>query len=347
MSTWQKQMLISTVVCLLLAFLLLAVTFIAFPMENWSDLWTIKILDLPYVFLVLVLAGTVGLTFGVGQAWFSRKKFHYIEHQLDEISKGNSVLYDGEDYREVSHIEEKMKQIELKFSEQAETAQRLATERAKEREKSLQEVVIQERNRLARELHDSVSQQLFAASMLMSAINENESLERDADLKQQLSMVENMIHQSQLEMRALLLHLRPVALKGKTLSEGSKELLAELTQKVPMQVDWTVEALTLDKGIEDQLFRILQEAVSNTLRHAEANSLQVMLIKRDEHIILRIVDDGVGFEVEEAKTSSYGLQNMKERAFEIGGALKVISLKGEGTRLEVKVPVLKKGEETS
>ena len=147
-------------------------------------------------------------------------------------------------------------------------------------------------------------------------------------------------------MRALLLHLRPAALNNKTLSEGAEELLYELTQKVPMDIEWTVESLEVDKGIEDQLFRILQESVSNTLRHAKASTLTVMLIERDGNIILRVTDDGVGFAVEENKASSYGLQTMQERAFEVGGTLKIVSLKEEGTRLEVKIPYRKDGGET-
>ena len=83
-------------------------------------------------------------------------------------------------------------------------------------------------------------------------------------------MVEEMIHQSQLEMRALLLHLRPVALKNKTLQEGIEELLIELSQKVTMEIKWKVEDFPLDKGVEDHLFRILQESVSNTLKTFES-----------------------------------------------------------------------------
>ncbi|MCG2963560.1 sensor histidine kinase, partial [Escherichia coli] len=82
----------------------------------------------------------------------------------------------------------------------------------------------------------------------------------------QLKMVEEMINQSQLEMRALLLHLRPAALKGKSLQEGITELLLELAQKVPMELKWNVEEFLLDKGVEDHLFRIAQESVSNALR---------------------------------------------------------------------------------
>lgn len=111
-----------------------------------------------------------------------------------------------------------------------------------------------------------------------------------------------------------------------------------------MDIKWKVEEFPLDKGVEDHLFRILQESISNTLRHSKASMLEVLLIKRDDLIIMRIVDDGVGFEVEEAKAGSYGMQNMHERAVEVGGTLKVISVKNKGTRLEVKVPVVESGE---
>jgi two-component system, NarL family, sensor histidine kinase LiaS len=188
-------------------------------------------------------------------------------------------------------------------------------------------------------LHDSVSQQLFAASMLISAINESEDTS-SPQLSKQLQMVEQMVQQSQLEMRALLLHLRPVPLKGKTLQEGMLELLSELKQKVPMTIQWKIEPFPLDKGIEDHLFRILQEAISNTLRHAKATTLEVLFIVRDQFAILRVVDDGVGFNVEEVKTTSYGLQTMRERALEIGGNLQIVSLPGKGTRLEVKIPIM-------
>jgi two-component system, NarL family, sensor histidine kinase LiaS len=117
--------------------------------------------------------------------------------------------------------------------------------------------------------------------------------------------------------------------------------LVELAQKVPLDIEWKIEDMSLDKGIEDHLFRILQESVSNTLRHAKATSLDIRLIQRESIIILRVVDDGRGFDVNESKvTSSYGLQNMRERAIEIGGTFKIISVPNKGTRLEVKVPVV-------
>lgn len=109
-----------------------------------------------------------------------------------------------------------------------------------------------------------------------------------------------------------------------------------------MDISWKAEDFQLDKGVEDQLFRILQESVSNTLRHAKATTLHVILIKRDNIAILRVKDNGVGFDMNTVKTGSYGLQNMKERALEVGGTIKIISLPNQGTQLEVKVPIIRK-----
>jgi two-component system, NarL family, sensor histidine kinase LiaS len=340
---------ITAVICsLLLAVMLIGLTFIAFSLEvpyGWSILWQQRIGDVSYILTTIGIVIAFGTIIGISTGWYWKERLYQIDRKLDDLVKGQKLAADDESYKELDSIQERMYQIQEKFRNQTEHAQRLATERAREREVSLQEIVVQERNRLARELHDSVSQQLFAASMMMSAINEMNP-PQDEKFKQQLQMVEKMIHQSQLEMRALLLHLRPVALKGKSLKQGVEELLLELTQKVPMEIDAKVEEFRVDKGVEDQLFRILQESLSNTLRHAKATLLQVLLIERDETVILRVEDNGIGFNLEQVKTSSYGMQNMRERAYEVGGTFKVISVPNEGTRLEVKVPVLLKEEES-
>ncbi|MFC4023766.1 sensor histidine kinase [Oceanobacillus longus] len=343
MNTVIRHILTSVLFCILFTLLVVGVTFFFFPPSNWSDIWNEGFGNVSYLVWIIGIAISVGTITGISIGWYWKQRLHLVERKLDQMVKGQKVSQEEEAYKELTSIQLRIDQLQEKLRNQAEHAQRLATERAHEREKSLQEIVIQERNRLARELHDSVSQQLFAASMLMSAINENNPLE-DATLKQQLTMVEKMIHQSQAEMRALLLHLRPVALKGKSLQEGVEELLLELTQKVPMEIETKVEAFSVDKGVEDQLFRILQESISNTLRHAKATTLNILLIERDETIILRVADNGIGFDMKKEKTSSYGMQNMRERAYEVGGTFKIVSLPNEGTQLEVKVPVLKKEE---
>ncbi|WP_405102794.1 histidine kinase [Oceanobacillus sp. FSL H7-0719] len=321
----------------------LSLVFLVFPLEEISYLWEKKIGNVSFIIWIIGLLIAGGTIFGLTVGWYWKQRLYHIEKKLDDLSKGQRLSAEKDPYHELTSIQKRLELIQERMQQQTEYTQKLATERAEEREQSLQEIVVQERNRLARELHDSVSQQLFAASMMMSAINDNHLPEKN-DLRKRLGLVEKMIHQSQLEMRALLLHLRPAALKGKSLQKGVEELLAEMQQKVTMDITWNVEGFSVDKGIEDQLFRIIQEAMSNTLRHAMATNFQLLLIFRDATVILRITDNGVGFDMKKLKTGSYGMQNMRERAYEVGGSFKVISLPNEGTRLEVKVPILKTNE---
>ncbi|WP_018659518.1 sensor histidine kinase [Allofustis seminis] len=201
-----------------------------------------------------------------------------------------------------------------------------------------EDIVKEERQRIARELHDSVSQQLFAASMLLSALRENE--ENFPPLYQkQLEMIEQTIHESQSEMRALLLHLRPTLLDGKTLKQGIEYLLKELSTKVPLHLNYTIEEVTLSPTIEDHLFRVVQELLSNVLRHAHANYLEVYLLHSDEQVVLRMIDDGKGFNPHEKKPGSFGLTNIQERVESIGGNMRVISFPNQGTHIEIKIPL--------
>ncbi|KRM72846.1 ATPase-like histidine kinase [Lacticaseibacillus brantae DSM 23927] len=208
---------------------------------------------------------------------------------------------------------------------------------------SKEEILEQERHRLARELHDSVSQQLFAAMMMLSALSSVVTQQDpDSTYLSQLSTIESVINEAQAEMRALLLHLRPTNLEGKSLKDGIISLLKELQTKIKIEINWNLEDVHLDAAVEDNLFRIVQELLSNTLRHAKAKSLEVYLKQVDQNVILRVVDDGVGFDVKTAnENGSYGLQNIQERATSIGGTAKVISFKNQGTSIEVRVPVTK------
>ncbi|MED1471545.1 sensor histidine kinase [Bacillus salipaludis] len=349
MSTAQRQIIWSVCFSFLTAIIVSAVFINVFPLSNWSELWDRHFMDIPIVIFIPVFSIALGVLIGAVSGFFWRRQLISVDHSLHQLEEGlQAEIKIKPSITEVQTIASRIEKIGKQMSEQAKLSQRLATEKVEDQESRIQEIIEQERNRLARELHDSVSQQLFAASMMMSAINETKQFSEDDREAKQLKMVEEMIHQSQLEMRALLLHLRPVALKNKSLQEGIEELLLELSMKVTMDIKWKVEAFPLDKGVEDHLFRILQESVSNTLRHAKAGKLDVLLIKRDDLVIMRVVDDGIGFEVDdETKAGSYGMQNMHERALEVGGTLKVISMKNKGTRLEVKVPVMKNGDGTS
>ncbi|MGG4267879.1 histidine kinase [Peribacillus simplex] len=345
MSIMTRQILTALGVSFVVSLALPAAVFFIFPLSDWSVLWEKVVMGLPFVIFLPSMVITVGFFYGVVSGLFWKRQLERVDEGLYLLEQGR-LPSQQESYpvQEMAKMVERMQLIHKQINEQTKLSQKMANEKAIDQEKQIQEIVSQERNRLARELHDSVSQQLFAASMFMSAITESQSDMEKTEMKQ-FKLVEEMIHQSQLEMRALLLHLRPVALKGKSLQAGMQELLEELAQKVTMDINWKMEPVTLDKGIEDHLFRILQESISNTLRHAKADSLEVLLIVRDGLIILRITDDGIGFNVEESKTGSYGLQNMHERAVELGGTMQLVSVPNKGTKLEVKIPLLNAGGE--
>lgn len=217
------------------------------------------------------------------------------------------------------------------IEQQRKTLHRITNEKVETNEEIVRQRLVEERQRLARELHDSVSQQLFAASMLLSTLTENNE---DAGV---LAQVEKIVQQAQLEMRALLLHLRPIALQNKTLAQGLRELIEELQQKAQMELHYELADVPLTKAQEDHLFRIAQEALSNTLRHAKATDVELLLLERENMYILRIQDNGVGFDMQGEKIGSYGLKNIVERATEIGGVCTITSVVGQGTRIEVQI----------
>ncbi|QHT64121.1 sensor histidine kinase [Paenibacillus lycopersici] len=198
--------------------------------------------------------------------------------------------------------------------------------------------VIEERQRLARELHDAVSQQLFAISMTATAVSR--TLEKDWErAKRQVQLIEEMASVAQSEMRALLLHLRPVHLDGKHLSQALHSLVDELKQKVPMTITLEADvAVKLGGEAEDHLFRIAQEALSNSLRHSKADQLNIYLQQAGNFVRLTVQDNGVGFHAEEKKQTSYGLLTMEERVNELGGSMKLITSPGNGVIIDIRVP---------
>jgi NarL family two-component system sensor histidine kinase LiaS len=303
------------------------------------------IASVPVSLFALGVSSMIGAVIGYALGHRMKKRVDEMNTVLLEIERGNlNNHFAFAEQDEFSSIAERIVLLAERFEKQAEQFQTLTNERAAWNEEMKQEAIIQERHRLARELHDSVSQQLFAMSMMMSAVNEQRNIE-DETVKKQLRLVEQMIVNTQAEMRALLLHLRPVQLEGKKLIQGIEELLTELERKQQMKMEWHLEPVELERGVEDHLFRILQEALSNTLRHSKAKRMEVRLRKINQYAILKMIDDGVGFDIHQRKTGSYGLQSMQERVNEIGGTLKIISLPNKGTQIEVKVPILTREEE--
>ncbi|UAC48895.1 sensor histidine kinase [Bacillus aquiflavi] len=316
---------------------------IVFDADWYEILFTKQLLSLPLSLFIIVSSMILGAIFSMIAGNFFKNKLEKVNTALLELANGNIQTLPQTDngVEEITMMSVQIGHIQERLKEQVLLSQKMANERAAWSEKALKEVVSKERSRLARELHDSVSQQLFAASMLVAAINQQQDLTAPAT-KKQLTMIEGIITDAQSEMRALLLHLRPVQLEGKSLKSGIEELLRELSVKHSMEISWNIEEVELEKGVEDHLFRIVQEALSNTLRHAKAKSLEVLVKKFNQFILLKIVDDGIGFTMDQQKVGSYGLKNINERVSEIGGTVKIISFPNKGTSVEVRVPIFEK-----
>ncbi|TMW72911.1 sensor histidine kinase [Alteribacter natronophilus] len=203
---------------------------------------------------------------------------------------------------------------------------------------------LEERRKLARDLHDAVSQQLFAVSMSLGAIPR--VLDTDPErAKKLINQVETITHAAQQELRALIMHLRPITLEGKGLGEALNALFSELSQKNPqLTFEWEADLPDIDPGIEDQLFRVIQEALSNALRHSGADTIRFSAKKDDDRLVVTLSDNGAGFDMEAKKEDpsvSYGLTTMKERTEEMGGYFSVLSYPGKGTTIRIRVPLAK------
>jgi len=307
-------------------------------------LWRMKAGYIP-VSLLLILGSVVfGAVIGQIIHFYLSAPLRKLSRALLEVERGNYIpTNDDGVYQEFAGILSRFSTLTDKFATQAANFQNKTNERANEEEMLLEQAISGERSRIARELHDSVSQQLFAISMTSSALNE--MTEDEHPMKKQIRLIEDVSIQAQGEMRALLLQLRPIQLDGKRLVQGIEELLRDLSAKQQIKLISHIDDITLTRGVEDHLFRILQEAISNTLRHANAKKIEVRLRKIEPFAILKVIDDGIGFDTKENKIGSYGLQTMRERVEEIGGTLKVISLQNVGTTVEVKVPLQVQDEE--
>jgi NarL family two-component system sensor histidine kinase LiaS len=207
-----------------------------------------------------------------------------------------------------------------------------------------QEIVQRERKRIARDLHDTVSQELFAATMMVSGLSQTMAYLDKEQVTQQLTTLEGILQQAQKDLRILLLHLRPTELEGRTLSEGFAMILTELRDKSDMAVTYQEDIQGLPKLIEDNLFRIAQEFISNTLKHAQASQLDVYLVQTANQVQLKMVDNGQGFAVDEARSLSYGLKNIEDRVEDMAGTVTFLSAKGKGMSMDIRVPIM---EETN
>lgn len=205
-----------------------------------------------------------------------------------------------------------------------------------------EQIIEKERKRIARDLHDTVSQEIFAAHMILSGLSQQATKLEPENMQTQLQGVTAILETAQRDLRILLLHLRPVELEQKSLVEGIQSLLKELKEKSDLKVAFKFQVVNLPKKIEEHIFRIVQELISNTLRHAQASCLDVYLYQTETELQLKVVDNGRGFEPADVDDLSYGLANIKERVEDMAGILQLLTAPKQGVAVDIRVPLLDK-----
>jgi len=197
---------------------------------------------------------------------------------------------------------------------------------------------VEERNRIARDLHDSAKQQAYAAAAQLGAARSLYDLNREA-AEGHLSEAEHLIDELRKELTGVIRKLRPVALQGKGLAPSLQEYAADWSRQTGIQVDIRLRGeRVVPYEIERTMFRIAHEAFANIHRHSEASQVVVTLVYTNSSVTLNIADDGKGFDPNTTK-SGVGLRSMRERAGLMGGTFTVRSAPGKGTLISVKCPL--------
>ena len=216
----------------------------------------------------------------------------------------------------------------------------IAIENARLFERSRELSVVEERTRLARELHDSVSQTLFSMSLVADAAAA--LVERDpAKAKAQLEGLRDMARAATQEMRSLIFELRPADLDAEGLVPTLRKHLDVLRSVHTAEIEFKENGYhSLEPAVEREIYRVAQEAIGNALKHAKAGRIRVELGLANGTANLTITDDGTGFDPEapQARATRLGITSMEERAEAIGGQLRIES-GPKGTRVRLEAPV--------
>jgi PAS domain S-box-containing protein len=196
----------------------------------------------------------------------------------------------------------------------------------------------EERERLARELHDSVTQALYSLTLLAEAARRAAGRDDAAQVEAYLTRLGEIAHQSLKEMRLLVYQLRPAALEKEGLVGALQQRLDAVEKRAGVEARLLVErTVDMPANVEEDLFRIAQEALNNSLKHASATCVTVRLQTNATGIEFEVADDGKGFDPESVQAKGgMGLTSMSERAARLGATLSIRSAPGSGTRVIAK-----------
>ncbi len=216
----------------------------------------------------------------------------------------------------------------------------VAIENARLAERGRELSIVEERNRLARELHDSVSQKLFG--LVLTAEAAATLLDRDsAAAGEQVARLGELAQEALTELRELIFELRPLSLEQEGLAATLRKQVEMLRRVHGREIELRIAgSAACAPDAEADVLRVAQEALANALRHAGAERIELRMEARDGRLLVVVADDGAGFDPADPALRSrrLGLTSMEERARALGGTLAVVSRVGEGTTVTLEVP---------
>ncbi|MBI5031223.1 MAG: PAS domain S-box protein [Chloroflexi bacterium] len=215
----------------------------------------------------------------------------------------------------------------------------IAVENARLYDQAEQSAAVAERTRLARELHDSVTQSLYSVTLYAEAAAILLESGKHVDAVQHLRELRDTAQEALREMRLLIYELRPLALEKSGFAAALQARLDAVETRGGVKVEFQVEGEErLSLSVQQELYHIAQEALNNTIKHAHAHRVQVHLAFLNDCARLEICDDGAGFDPGKLHRGGLGLAGMKERAQKIGAQLEIKSELGKGTLVRVIMP---------
>jgi two-component system, NarL family, sensor histidine kinase LiaS len=295
------------------------------PVRAWSELSQLGetgvLLSGPSALLLAIIP--VGVLFGLLASRRLVRRVRRLERAAASVADGDYTVtlpVSGRD--EVGRLEANFTTM----------TRQLDSALAAERERATSDARAEERARIAREVHDAISQHLFGLRMIAAGM-------RRADpANEQVRVIERISEEALRDMQALLTELRPVVPDGAGLAPALQEICAAYRDRLGLSVDAALDDVTVPAPVEHALLRITQEACTNAVRHGNARELAVSMARQDGHVELAIRDTGAGFDPAAAHAGS-GLAHIRDRVAELGGTVHIDSAPGRGTALTVRVPV--------
>jgi signal transduction histidine kinase len=280
-----------------------------------------SLLSGPFALLIVIVP--VGVLFGLLASW-------RIVRRIRRLDRAAAAVADG-DYTVTLPVSgrDEVGQLEANFTTMT---RQLGSALAAERQRATTDARAAERARIAREIHDAISQHLFGLRMIAAGM-------RRADPgNQQVRAIERISEEALRDMQSLLTELRPASLDGAGLAPALQEICAAYHDRLGVTVDADLDDVTVPAPVEHALLRITQEACTNAVRHGNARRLAVSVTRQDGHVELAVRDTGTGFDPAAAHTGS-GLAHIRDRVAELGGTVDIDSAPGRGAALTVRVPV--------